>query len=153
MIAMGAAACEVVALSSAEIRELVAIGFRGLLNGRQQPALQVFEALSVLRPGETFPLIGRGLAHLASGRVNEALRVLDAALAMQPDDEDARVFLGMALNLANYEHHSRAVLAAVAQDPRDLPVARLARGLCGQLRRQSADDDQGARRAPIPSTT
>ncbi len=67
---------------------------------------------------------------MASGRVHEAVRVLEKAQALKPHDDDVRVFLGMALRLANHGHHARAVLATMAQDTSDTPVVRLARGLC-----------------------
>ncbi len=130
MIATGAASAETAALSSGEVRELVSIGFHGLLNGKPEPALRLFDGLSVLRPSETFPLIGWGLALMASGRVHEAVRILEKAQALKPHDDDVRVFLGMALRLANHEHHARAVLATMAQGTGDTPVVRLARGLC-----------------------
>ncbi len=43
MMATGAASAEAAALSPGEVRELVSIGFHGLLNGKAEPALRLFD--------------------------------------------------------------------------------------------------------------
>ncbi len=58
------------------------------------------------------------------------MRALEAAQAAKPHDDEVRVFLGMALRIANRGNHARAVLATMAQDTSDTPVVRLARALC-----------------------
>ena len=119
-------------LEGSEIRQLVSVGFHGLLNGKPQAALRLFEGLTALRPEAGFPRIGKALALLACGRAQEAARVLEDALLARPDDDDLRVFLGMTLHVGQREHHARAVLATLTERGIGSPAARLAQRLCGQ---------------------
>jgi predicted Zn-dependent protease len=118
-----------VALESAEIRRLVSIGFHGALNGKPEAAQRLFENLEVLRPDAGFPRIGCALTLLARGRAEEAVRLLECALLRHPDDEDMRVFLGLALRMANRGRQAGAVLSSVAQCKRESAGTRLAQQL------------------------
>jgi Flp pilus assembly protein TadD len=120
---------EVPPLAAEEVRELVSIGFHGLLNGKGQDALRLFEALTLLRPGDGFPRIGNALALSSLGRPAEAARVLEAALASRPHDDSIRLFLGMTLRFANRGHHARAVLSPLVSRCDDSSATRLARHL------------------------
>jgi predicted Zn-dependent protease len=125
----GALDASSVALESAEIRRLVSIGFYGALNGKPEAAQRLFESLGALRPDEGFPRIGCALALLARGRAEEAVRLLEDALRRRPHDEDVRLFLGMALRMANRDRQAGAVLSSVAQCNSDSAGTRLARQL------------------------
>ncbi len=116
-------------LDPEEIRQLVAIGFHGVLTGKPEASLRLFEGMGTLRPNEGFPRIGSALALMAVGRANEAARVLEEALAKRPDDDEIRVFLGMTLRIANRAHQARAVLAPVMKREVETPTVRLARQL------------------------
>jgi hypothetical protein len=64
------------ALSIDEVRLLSSVGFMAAKSGCLVPALRIFEALAVLRPGVGFPFIGMALAYLAVGMPAEAVCVL-----------------------------------------------------------------------------
>jgi|GEM_PF-2063478 len=121
-------------LAAEEIRQLVSIGFHGVLNGKVDEARRLFEQLAVLRPGEGFPHIGTALALAAMGRPDEAAAVLEKVLAQRPDDDEVRVFLGMMLRLARRDHHARTVLAALSGRDGETPAHRLARSLTAPAR-------------------
>ena len=139
MIDMGAAG-RIAGLGLEEVRRLASIGFHGVLNGAAEPALRLFEGLTVLRPHASCPRIGSALALLALGHPEEAARVLERAQALQPDDDQVRVFLGMTLCFADRAQHGCAVLAQLARGQADMPAARLAR----RLLRLPAAADRGA---------
>lgn len=129
MISPRSCTSDVDPLGPEEIRSLVSIGFHGLLNGKHGIALRLFEALQLVRPQAPFPRIGSALSMMAAGRADEAARVLERAHALLPQDDDIRVFLGMALRIANRGHQARVVLAPLVETDSDAPAVRLARRL------------------------
>jgi len=130
MINLAGGAEEPDALRPEEIRSLVSIGFHGLLNGKHEAALRLFEGLGVLRPHAPFPRIGSALSLIAAGRAEEAIRVLERTHELLPQNDEVRVFLGMTLRIASREHQARAVLATLVGRDAQEPAARLARRLC-----------------------
>lgn len=118
-----------VALEPEEVRRLVSIGFHGVLNGKPEPALRLFESLCTVRPDAGFPRIGCALALIAMGRAEEAVRVLEETLRRRPDDDDVRVYLGMTLRMANRGQQAGAVLTTLAERNDDSARTRLARQL------------------------
>jgi Flp pilus assembly protein TadD len=129
MSAAAAAQASDMALQPVEVRRLVSIGFYAVLNGKPEAGQRLFEALSVVRPDESFPRIGCALALMQRGRAEEAVRVLEDALGRCPNDDQVRVFLGMSLRLANRGSQAGAVLAPLAERSSDSAGTRFARQL------------------------
>jgi len=129
MIAPDNSAAPALDLTANEIQQLVWLGFQGVLNGTPAAALRVFNALSVVRPNEGFPRIGVALAQMSTGRAEEAVRTLEEVARRLPQDEYVRVFLGMALRMANRGHQADSVLASLADRRDDAATSRLARQL------------------------
>ena len=64
-------------LDSSEVRLLAAIGLWAAKSGYLVPAVRIFEALIILRPGVEFPYIGLAMAYMAVGMHNDASHTLN----------------------------------------------------------------------------
>ena len=84
-------------VSAEEIRLLSSLGFMAARSGCLVPAVRIFEALAVLRPGAAFPFIGLAIAYLAVGMAGEAVHVLrDRALKTCSDRAELKMWLSLA---------------------------------------------------------
>jgi thioredoxin-like negative regulator of GroEL len=116
-------------LTAKEVQQLVWLGFQGVLNGMPEAALRIFNSLDVVRPEESFPRIGIAVAQMSTGRADDAVRTLEEVARRRPDDEAARVFLGMALRMANRGRQADGVLTTLADRTDEGANTRLARQL------------------------
>lgn len=83
-------------LDSSEIRLLSAIGFWAAKSGYLVPAVRIFEALIILRPGAEFPYIGLAMAYMAVGMHDDASHTLNQR-AQQAGIESAPLMIWRAL--------------------------------------------------------
>lgn len=110
-------------LSSEEIRLMAAIGFMSAKAGCLVPAVRIFEALAVLRPGHSFPYIGMAIAYMAIGMASEAVYVLrDRAIPACGENHDLGLWLGLALQQAGNRIAAQTALNASL---RELPSDEL----------------------------
>lgn len=118
-------------LSVEEIRLLAEIGFMAARARHVTGARQIFEGLSVLRPGQAFVHLGMALASLGAGDPDGAAAMLrDKALRECPGADDLTVFLAIALKEAQRGDESRRVLQdMLAQPAAASPARRLAANL------------------------
>ncbi|MDB5839907.1 MAG: hypothetical protein JWQ23_1859 [Herminiimonas sp.] len=121
-------------LAADDIRLLAEIGFMACGAGHAKAAKSLFEGLRVLRPDHAFPYIGLALARLGAGANDEAVRILrDEGLAANPENNEIKVFLGLALNMARRPSESARVLQEVlVHTGDDSPELNLARRLLGR---------------------
>ncbi len=117
-------------LSPELLRLLAEIGMLAAGRGMDTQAEAIFGALRELRPGQSAGYVGQAVARLNAGRADEAVELLQRdALAACPGDPEVRVFLGLALRLAQRPAEATRVLQGVAGDEVPRTVSALARRL------------------------
>jgi hypothetical protein len=104
-------------LTNEQIRLLAEIGFMAAGIGQSARAEKIFSAIAVLRPNTAAPYIGIAMARLNARDFEGAIRVLrDDGMKAVQDNAEIRVFLGLALGLANRAAESERVLRQVASE-------------------------------------
>lgn len=117
-------------LSTQEIRLLSSIGFMAAKAGCLVPAVRIFEALAVLRPGVAFPFIGMSIAYLAVGMAGEAVHVLGKrALLSCGDPSELKLWLALALQQAGNHAAAGKELELATQNLSSHEMPSLARTL------------------------
>lgn len=126
-------------LSAQEIRLLSSIGFMAAKSGCLVPAVRIFEALAVLRPGLGFPFIGMSIAYLAVGMAGEAVHVLsNRALPSCSDQAELKLWLGLALQQAGNHAAACKELDLAIQDLSSDEMPPLAQTLAALLGARSS---------------
>jgi hypothetical protein len=121
-------------LSSDDIRLLSSVGFMAAKAGCLVPAVRIFEALTVLRPGVAFPFIGMSVAYLAVGMAGEAVHVLrDRGIPSCGDRSDLGLWLSFALQQAGDHAASKRELGAATANLSEDDMPSLALSLSGLL--------------------
>jgi cytochrome c-type biogenesis protein CcmH/NrfG len=115
-------------LDSDEVQLLADLGFMAGNLGHGKEAFAIFDAMTVLRPGQVFVELGHALARMGTGHYQEAATQLaKKSLVAHPHSEDVRIFLGWSLMLAKRPDEARAALAPLLELPANTPSRRLAR--------------------------
>lgn len=117
-------------LSSDDIRLLSSVGFMAAKAGCLVPAVRIFEALAVLRPGVAFPFIGMAIAYLAVGMAGEAVHVLrERAIPSCADRADLGLWLSLALQQAGEHAAAKRAFGAATSSLSADDMPSLARSL------------------------
>jgi tetratricopeptide (TPR) repeat protein len=105
-------------VSQDEIQFLMESGYLCRDCGRHQQAVDIFNGVAALLPGDPTPQAAIGSVLLASGQVDEAVRHLEGALKAFPDDPFTMAHLGEALLCKKEPAKAKAVFEQVlAKDP------------------------------------
>jgi len=131
-------------LSSEDIRSIAEIGFMACGAGNISAARNIFEGLRVLRPDQAFVYIGLALTSMSLGAHQEAVDILrNKGLTASPDDDELKVFLGMALGMANRQNESQRVLSDLAGASTGTAAQKLAQRLLQDRAQDSAQAPTG----------
>jgi hypothetical protein len=120
-------------LDAAEIRLLAEVGFLAAgLHHLQAP--RIFEALRLLRPDLSAPLIGLAMHCIESGKAQEAVTILKAGIANGLGERaDLQAFLGIALIAAKQTLEAERLLKRLlSRVEANAPEMRIAQGLLKQ---------------------
>ncbi len=131
-------------LTAADVRLLSDIGFVASCSRQTQCAVQIFQALTLVRPLRAFPYVGLGLAYLNARQAPAALAAL--ALGRQvlggwppphgPEHAEELALLRVFEGIAAHADQRRAegfqlLRQALHTAPPEGPAARLARSVLG----------------------
>lgn len=101
-------------LESNEIRTLTEVGFLAAGNGRLDEALDIFNALRLIRPDRAFPLVGLAVAYLNAGQATNAVTLLEnVRLPQRSEQAECDTWLGFALQQSGHQHAAHKTLQTV----------------------------------------
>jgi len=101
-----------------EIQFLMESGYLCRDSGRHQQAVDIFNGVAALLPGDPIPQAAIGSVLLASGQVDEAIRQLEGALKSFPEDPFTMAHLGEALLCKKETARAKDIFEKVmANDP------------------------------------
>lgn len=101
-----------------EIQFLMESGYLCRDSGRHQQAVDIFNGVAALLPGDPTPQAAIGSVLLASGQVDEAIRQLESALKSAPNDPFTMAHLGEAFLCKKETARAKDIFEQVlAKDP------------------------------------
>ena len=84
------------------VRMLMEIGMMAANNGMHKQAFEIFDGIEAVRPDAEYGPLGVALIHMNLGEYDQAVAVLkEGALQRNPESAEAKMFLALALRLAD----------------------------------------------------
>lgn len=109
------------AVTSEAVRMLMEIGMMAANNGMHKQAFEIFEGIEAVRPDQEYGPLGVALIHMNLGEYDQAVTVLKTgALERNPESAEAKIFLALALRLANRSSECDEVVEALRQSGDEL---------------------------------
>lgn len=109
------------AVTSEAVRMLMEIGMMAANNGMHKQAFEIFEGVEAVRPDQEYGPLGVALIHMNLGEYDQAVTVLKTgALERNPESAEAKIFLALALRLANRSSECDEIVRALRQSGDEL---------------------------------